>query len=57
MPPTASARRTADWGVAGYAIIEAPSVLGLFPGGVEHLPRALLDSALPTQSRRAMGVS
>jgi arginase len=30
--------------VAGYAIIEAPSVLGLFPGGVEHLPRALLDA-------------
>jgi arginase len=46
MPPTASARRTADWGVAGYAIIEAPSVLGLFPGGVEHLPRALLDAGL-----------
>jgi arginase len=32
--------------VAGYAIIEAPSVLGLFPGGVEHLPRALLDAGL-----------
>jgi arginase len=32
--------------VAGYAIIEAPSVLGLFPGGVEHLPKALLDARL-----------
>jgi arginase len=30
--------------VAGFAIIEAPSVLGLFPGGVEHLPGALLDA-------------
>jgi arginase len=32
--------------VAGYAVIEAPSVLGLFPGGVEHLPTALLDAGL-----------
>lgn len=32
--------------VPGYAIIEAPSVLGLFPGGVERLPRALLDVGL-----------
>jgi arginase len=32
--------------VADYAIIEAPSVLGLFPRGVEHLPRALLDAGL-----------
>jgi arginase len=30
--------------VAGYVIIEAPSVLGLFPGGVEHLPQALLEA-------------
>jgi hypothetical protein len=29
-----------------YAIIEAPSVLGLFPGGVERLPAALLDAGL-----------
>ena len=29
-----------------YAIIEAPSVLGLFPRGVERLPRALLDAGL-----------
>lgn len=29
-----------------YAIIEAPSVLGLFPGGVERLPEALLDAGL-----------
>ncbi|HVM14445.1 MAG TPA: arginase family protein [Egibacteraceae bacterium] len=32
--------------VAGYSIIEAPSVLGLFPRGVEQLPRALLDAGL-----------
>ena len=31
-----------------FAIIEAPSVLGLFPGGVERLPRALLDAGLGT---------
>jgi arginase len=35
-----------NWAIAGYAIVEAPSVLGLFPGGVEHLPRALLDAGL-----------
>jgi arginase len=45
-PPAAAPGWTADWGVAGYAIIEAPSVLGLFPGGVEHLPRALPDAGL-----------
>jgi arginase len=28
----------------GYAVIEAPSVLGLFPRGVERLPNALLDA-------------
>jgi len=27
-----------------YAVIEAPSVLGLFPRGVERLPNALLDA-------------
>ena len=32
--------------MAGYAVIEAPSVLGLFPRGVEQLPRALLDAGL-----------
>jgi arginase len=32
--------------VAGYVIVEAPSVLGLFPGGVEHLPEALLGAGL-----------
>jgi hypothetical protein len=32
--------------VAAYAIIEAPSVLGLFLGGVEHLPGALLSAGL-----------
>jgi len=32
--------------VAGFAIIEAPSVLGLFPGGVEQLPGVLLDAGL-----------
>jgi arginase len=32
--------------MAGYAVIEAPSVLGLFPGGVERLPEALLEAGL-----------
>jgi arginase len=32
--------------MAEYVIIEAPSILGLFPGGVEHLPEALLDAGL-----------
>src|ERR671911_2830444 len=32
--------------MTGYAIIEAPSVLGLFPRGVERLPDALLDAGL-----------
>jgi arginase len=32
--------------MAGYAIIEAPSVLGLFPGGVERLAGALLEAGL-----------
>ena len=29
-----------------YAILEAPSALGLFPAGVQDLPRALLDAGL-----------
>jgi arginase len=33
-------------GPMGYAVIEAPSVLGLFPGSVEMLPGALLDAGL-----------
>jgi arginase len=37
--------------MADYAVLEAPSVLGLFPGGVEHLPGALLDAGLA----RALG--
>ena len=32
--------------MSGYAVIEAPSVLGLFPRGVEQLPSALLDAGL-----------
>lgn len=38
-----------------YAIIEAPSILGLKPSGVEDLPRALLDLGLAEalQARRA----
>jgi arginase len=38
-----------------YAIIEAPSVLGLFPGGVERLPDALLAAGLAERigARRA----
>jgi arginase len=38
-------RWTAEWGVAGYDIIEGPLVLGLLPGA-ERLPRALLDAGL-----------
>jgi arginase len=29
-----------------YAVIEAPSVLGLYPGGVERLPAALIEAGL-----------
>ncbi|MGH9026715.1 MAG: arginase family protein [Acidimicrobiia bacterium] len=45
--------------MAGYAIIEAPSVLGLFPAGVERLPGALLDAGLADAlgARRAGQVS
>jgi arginase len=32
--------------MAKYAILEAPSVLGLSPSGVQHLPRALLARGL-----------
>ncbi|MGH9117650.1 MAG: arginase family protein [Acidimicrobiales bacterium] len=32
--------------MTSFAIIEAPSVLGLFPGGVERLPEALLGAGL-----------
>lgn len=41
-----------------YAIVEAPSVLGLFPRGVEHLPTALLDAGLAdaVDARRARRV-
>jgi arginase len=31
---------------SGYAVIEAPSVLGLFPRGVERLPDALVEAGL-----------
>jgi arginase len=42
----------------GYAVIEAPSVLGLFPRGVERLPAALLDAGLADElgARRAAHV-
>ncbi|KGM32955.1 hypothetical protein, partial [Inquilinus limosus] len=38
-----------------YAIVEAPSVLGLFPKGVERLPEALLGAGLADRlgARRA----
>jgi arginase len=41
--------------VTRYAIVEAPSVLGLFPRGVERLPEALLDAGIADQleARRA----
>jgi arginase len=43
---------------SGYAIIEAPSVLGLFPRGVERLPDALLEAGIADalDSRRAARV-
>jgi arginase len=38
-----------------YAVVEAPSVLGLFPRGVERLPAALLEAGLASalNARRA----
>jgi arginase len=38
-----------------YEIIEAPSVLGLFPKGVEHLPQALIDAGLVERLAAARG--
>jgi arginase len=40
---------------SGYAVIEAPSVLGLFPRGVERLPDALIEAGLADalEARRA----
>jgi arginase len=35
--------------VSDYAVIEAPSILGLVPSGVERLPAALLDAGLATR--------
>ena len=32
--------------MTNFAIVEAPSALGLFPGGVERLPAALLNAGL-----------
>lgn len=73
-PQTASARRLRgvrdpSRGVRGccsmphdvsmaYAIVEAPSVLGLFPSGVEQLPAALLGAGLADtiDARRATRV-
>ena len=39
--------------ISTFAIIEAPSILGLFPSGVEQLPDALPRQALATGSERA----
>jgi arginase len=33
--------------MVSYAVVEAPSVLGLFPGGVERLPAVLLGQVIP----------
>jgi arginase len=38
-----------------YEIIEAPSVLGLFPKGVEHLPQVLLDAGVAERLGAARG--
>jgi arginase len=43
--------------MSDYVILEAPSILGLFPGGVERLPEALLGAGLAeTLSARHGGV-
>jgi arginase len=46
-------------GISGYAIIEAPSNLGLFPSGVERLPDAVLAAGFAERirARRAGRVS
>jgi arginase len=43
--------------VTRYEIIQAPSVLGLFPKGVERLPRALLDAGLAARLGAARGAT
>jgi arginase len=43
--------------VTRYEIIQAPSVLGLFPKGVERLPRALLDAGLAGRLGAARGAT
>ena len=40
-----------------FAILEAPSVLGLFPKGVERLPDALLGAGLAEQLSATRGVT
>ena len=37
-----------------YALIEAPSILGLKPTGVEKLPHRLLDAGLPNVCKRVV---
>ena len=39
--------------ISSYVIIEAPSILGLFPGGVERLPEALLAAGFADRLGRA----
>ena len=45
--------------ISGYAIIEAPSILGLFPSGVEQLPAAVFAAGFADRigARRARRVS
>jgi arginase len=40
-----------------YEILAAPSVLGLFPRGVERLPEALLEAGLATTLRARVGAT
>jgi arginase len=52
---TSASRATRRAEANRYAVIEAPSILGLRPGGVEELPQALLRRGLATRvgARRA----
>ena len=41
--------------ISSYAIIKAPSILGLFPSGVEQLPDALLTAGFGDRNSAAPG--
>jgi hypothetical protein len=54
-PRVLNAPRSRRTGVSQYAIVEAPSVLGLRPTGVERLPDALIGAGLDAQLRARRG--